>query len=220
MAKCKTCPHKRTCRDVCYGDNPCDFALAFDKLSRKIEDRDRTLQKQRNEIEGARRRATVPDIHEFGDYILTPVFNVSTGKTSWWISKKGFTTARYCFTASDEKEVDYQIKNGLSGYMSLLDDTLESADAPDRIDRFLKDLLWALPKEPRGSPDDDPGFWTDGSEILCPSEIGSEILATFLEDVFRELSSIATHTGHYDPKEDIRNDEVDERTGFYYVEFE
>ena len=104
--------------------------------------------------------------------------------------------------------------------MSLLDETLGGADATDRIDRFLKDLLWALPKEPRGGPDEDPGFWTDGDEILCPSEAESEILATFLEDVLRELSSIAISTGYYDPKEDVRNDEVDEHTGFYYVKFE
>lgn len=35
--KCKLCPRKRVCRDECYGENPCDFALAFDKLARKID---------------------------------------------------------------------------------------------------------------------------------------------------------------------------------------
>ena len=34
------------------------------------------------------------------------------------------------------------------------------------------------------------------------------------------MSSIAISTGYYDPKEDVRNGEVDERTGFYYVKFE
>lgn len=37
MAKCKLCPCKKTCRDACYGDNPCAFALAFDGLARKID---------------------------------------------------------------------------------------------------------------------------------------------------------------------------------------
>lgn len=35
--KCKLCPRKRVCRDECYGENPCDFALSFDRLARKID---------------------------------------------------------------------------------------------------------------------------------------------------------------------------------------
>lgn len=220
MAKCKACPHKKTCRDECYGENPCHFAWAYDRLTRKVEARDDVIQRQRVELGGLRKCSLAEHSRMFGDYVLTPVQDAFTGKIGWWISKKGFTTARYCFTASDEKEVEYQIKNGLSGHMSLLDDTMDGADAVDRIDRFLKDLLWALPKEPRGGPDEDPGFWTDGDEILCPSEMESEVLATFLEDALRELSSIAISTGYYDPEEDARNGGVDERTGFYYVKFE
>ncbi len=34
--KNKLCPMKKVCRDVCYGENPCCFALAFDGLARKI----------------------------------------------------------------------------------------------------------------------------------------------------------------------------------------
>lgn len=33
----KFCPYKKFCREECYGSQPCDFALAFDKLSRKLE---------------------------------------------------------------------------------------------------------------------------------------------------------------------------------------
>lgn len=42
-----------------------------------------------------------------GDYVITPVKNAFNAKTSYWISKKGFTTALYCFTpfnALDLKE--------------------------------------------------------------------------------------------------------------------
>ena len=37
MAKCKICPRKRVCRGECYGDNPCDFALTFDRLGKKLD---------------------------------------------------------------------------------------------------------------------------------------------------------------------------------------
>ena len=30
------CPYKGHCTNVCYGENPCDFALKFDKMQRKI----------------------------------------------------------------------------------------------------------------------------------------------------------------------------------------
>lgn len=221
MAKCTTCPHWRTCRDECYGDNPCDFAVAFDRLSRKTNMYKDIVGRQKTELEVARRNATAPDVREFGDYILTPVMNPSNGKVDWWISKKGFTTARYCFTAPDEKEVEYQIKNGLSGYIRLLNDTLDGADAPDRIDRFLKDLLWALPKAPSSDLiDDDTGFWTDGSEILCPSEEGAEALAEFLTDVLRGNSSITVATGWYDPFDTGEDAGPDDHAGFNYVRFE
>lgn len=218
MAKCKACPYKKTCKNECYGENPCSFAKAFDNLGKKLGLKTACIESLRSQRDEA--LAKVPEHRIVGDYVLTPVQDAFTGKVGWWISKKGFTTARYCFTASDEKEVAYQIKNGLSGYMSLLDDTLQGADAADRIDRLLKDLLWALPKEPRGAPDDDPGFWTDGDEILCPTKTESEVLANALEDVLREMPSITVQTGYYDPEEDVRNGEVDEHTGFYYVKFE
>lgn len=35
--KNKLCPYKKTCRDICYGENPCAFAKAFDGLARKID---------------------------------------------------------------------------------------------------------------------------------------------------------------------------------------
>ncbi len=37
MSKNRLCPYRKTCRDICYGENPCAFALAFDGLSRKID---------------------------------------------------------------------------------------------------------------------------------------------------------------------------------------
>lgn len=132
MAKCKTCPHRKTCRNECYGENPCDFALAFDRLSRKIAEKDKVIAKKRAESRDMRKGPVALDSRVFGDYILTPVLDPFTGKMGWWISKKGFTAARYCFTASDEKGIEYQITKGLTGYMALLDGTLRGLDTSDQ----------------------------------------------------------------------------------------
>lgn len=35
--KNKFCPYKKVCRDICYGENPCEFAKAFDGLAKKID---------------------------------------------------------------------------------------------------------------------------------------------------------------------------------------
>ena len=37
MKRCRQCPYRKNCRDVCYGDTPCDFARAFDSLDRKLK---------------------------------------------------------------------------------------------------------------------------------------------------------------------------------------
>jgi len=47
MTKCKLCPCKKTCRDECYGENPCEFAKAFDHIEQKIE----SLRSDHDELE-------------------------------------------------------------------------------------------------------------------------------------------------------------------------
>ena len=49
--KCKLCPRKKVCHDVCYGENPCDFALAIDKLARKIDLKTACIESLRKEKE-------------------------------------------------------------------------------------------------------------------------------------------------------------------------
>lgn len=94
-------------------------------------------------------------------------------------------------------------------------------DNSDMMNKFINLLFKMLPTQPRSfDTSDDPGFWTNGSEILCPTEMECEILADFLEDVFREISTITVKTGYYDPVEDVRSDECDDNTGFYYIDFE
>ena len=119
MSKCKLCPRRRVCRDECYGENPCDFASAFDRIGHKIDLKDSCIESLRAERDEA--KVKVPEHRTFGDYVLTPVPNAFNGKVSWWISKKGLAVARYCFTMSDTKEVEYQIEHGLAGYIKLLE---------------------------------------------------------------------------------------------------
>ena len=57
------------------------------------------------------------------------------------------------------------------------------------------------------------GYWTDGEEILCKTAEAAEHLADFLEDIGFDC----VHTGYYDPEEDRRNNEIDDHTGWYYV---
>lgn len=85
-------------------------------------------------------------------------------------------------------------------------------------ERAIELIMEHLPRQPRGVSVDDPGYWTNGTDILCPSEMECETIADFLEDVLREESTMTVHTGYYDPVED--GPEADENTGFYYIDFD
>ena len=72
------------------------------------------------------------------------------------------------------------------------------------------DLVTLLPSEPGSKiwypPEDD--------EILCETEQ----IANGIADLFDTLYGEPTvNTGFYDPEEDKRNGEVNDRTGYYYV---
>lgn len=69
-----------------------------------------------------------------------------------------------------------------------------------KANMFIKLLMELLPNQPRSfDTADDPGFWTNGNEILCPTEMECEILAEFFK---------------------AENGEQDDNTGFYYIDFE
>ena len=53
------------------------------------------------------------------------------------------------------------------------------------IKTIWNNLINMLPREPRSYDiSDDPGFWTNGDEILCPSETDMHIVCSFLDDIF------------------------------------
>ena len=91
----------------------------------------------------------------------------------------------------------------------------------EKTNVLIKNLMELLPSQPRSfDTADNPGFWTNGNEILCPTEMECEILAEFLQDVLKEVSTLTVKTGYYDPFEDVENGKQDDNTGFYYIDFE
>lgn len=59
-------------------------------------------------------------------------------------------------------------------------------------------------------------IWCDGNEILCDTEARAEGVADFLE----ALGFSYVRTGYYNPDEDERNGEVDDYTGWWYVDWD
>ena len=87
---------------------------------------------------------------------------------------------------------------------------------PDSVKKAFEDmsqqmwpfLLWCLQQQ-----EERHGYWTNGQDILCPTEDAADKLADFLED----LGFDVVNTGYFDPEEDARNGETDECTGYWYV---
>ena len=44
-----------------------------------------------------------------GDYVLTPIKNAFNSKTSYWMSKRGYVLAVYCFTPMDSKDLEFHL---------------------------------------------------------------------------------------------------------------
>lgn len=78
------------------------------------------------------------------------------------------------------------------------------------LEQFLNLLDELLEKN---QPYNKHGIWSNGEEIMCKTKEQAEAIADLLEDCGMDC----TLTGYYDPKEDARNNEVDEYTGYYYV---
>lgn len=90
-----------------------------------------------------------------------------------------------------------------------------------KITDLWNKIISMLPTQPRSfDMADNPGFWTNGEEILCPSEAEMDMLIEFLNDIFSEFGSYTLITGWYDTKEDRKSGEQDDYTGFNYIRLE
>ena len=71
-----------------------------------------------------------------------------------------------------------------------------------------------LPKEPHYLYGRSTIIWAVEDEILCDDKDVAEIVADILEHMgFDEVN-----TGYYDPEEDAISGEVDNHTGWWYVD--
>ena len=62
-----------------------------------------------------------------------------------------------------------------------------------------------------------PDVWTDGTEILCRTEELADAIANALDAI---AGSPESHVGFYDPYDDAESGEVDDHTGWWYVDFD
>ena len=61
----------------------------------------------------------------FGDYVISGIENAFNTKTSYWISKNGFTIALYCFTTNSKMELDYMLKH-VNSYIQMFDNATKN----------------------------------------------------------------------------------------------
>ena len=83
---------------------------------------------------------------------------------------------------------------------------------------LFQSVIDALPSSPpaKGTEEEFP-IWTDGTEILCRTEWLAWTIANILDNIMGEEF---THYHYYDPEEDERSGEVDDHTGWWYVDFD
>ena len=85
---------------------------------------------------------------------------------------------------------------------------------PERIKQITwNQVINAFPRSPKPLPFSYDKAWTDGSEILASSLAAAEHIADVLC-----LLGLEPHTGWYDPEEDERGGEVDDHTGWHYID--
>ena len=132
-----------------------------------------------------------------------------------------------CLHCGHEFELESVSNDSLGWYTTCpkcegsFDVDLDDKFCRNKVQTMWENILEMLPHQPRSfDTSEDTGYWTNGSEILCSSELEREIIADFLEDIFSEWGGYKMKTGYYDPFEDVRNGEQDDNTGFYYIDME
>ena len=58
----------------------------------------------------------------YGDYVIAPIKNAFNDKISYWISKKHYSVAYYCFSVYNEKDAARHLDtHGINAYISYFD---------------------------------------------------------------------------------------------------
>ena len=91
---------------------------------------------------------------------------------------------------------------------------IQFSSSGDLIEEFMAEF----PDKPpaKGLVDDCP-IWVKGDKIMCRSEWLAWTIANVID---RMVGDKVSHIGYYDPEEDERGNEVDEMTGWWYVDFD
>jgi|GEM_PF-4854805 len=65
-----------------------------------------------------------------GDYVFTPIKNQFNDKTAYWLSKKWYTFAVYCFTVSSMNDIKMLEDTGiLDSYIKYFDSSVNSIES-------------------------------------------------------------------------------------------
>ena len=78
----------------------------------------------------------------WGDYVATPVKNAFNNKTSYWLSKRGYTVSIYMFTVEGNGDSDKEFEKRLSqeGFDSYIPMLEERCKRPFNMQIFKEEV--------------------------------------------------------------------------------
>ena len=82
------------------------------------------------------------------------------------------------------------------------------------IDEFMAELPGSPPAK---HLEDDCPLWVAGDTIMCRTEWLAWTISKIID---RMCGGQVSHIGYYDPEEDERSGEMDQMTGWWYVDFD
>lgn len=95
------------------------------------------------------------------------------------------------------------------GNLTIDEDNLDE----DNLKEWFEIIVERLPSEPKGD------VWASGGEILCKTEKIANDVADLIEHLYcLQDEEVCVCTGYYDPEEDAISGEVDNHTGWWYVD--
>lgn len=69
-------------------------------------------------------------------YALYPIKNAFNNNVSYWISKDGYTCARYCFSSNNAIPLETQLKH-IDGYIQYFESTVVGSEKKDTLERLI-----------------------------------------------------------------------------------
>ena len=101
--------------------------------------------------------------------------------------------------------------------MSIWEYINDPLDQEDYETHIYENVYYLFAEQLPEHPYEGVLMWTDGVEILCKTESLAKSVADALDAISGERQS---YYHWYDPEEDERNGEVNDHTGWWYVDFD